>query len=181
MKIIDNYDSIVTELSNNKSKLDLFKEEYSLENLTLKINLGSFVHEISRLLNILGSDVNPLIKVNCIIDRDRLNELLKGNIIDVNGNVTVDVRDFKLSTFGNSSLSFNKSDNMIMPQLIRIQYLVDGDFIYDELYVDLYSIYIDVNICTLYYSLINFCDCDRLRDIISNLCIIKDKKVLIKD
>lgn len=178
MKIIDN---IVNELSNNKNKLDLFKEEYSLRNTTIKINLGSFVHEISKLLNILGSDVFPLIKVNCIIDSDRLNELLIGNIVDVKGNVLIDVKDFKLSTFGNSSLSFNKSDNMIMPQLVRVQYLVDSDFKYDELYVDLYSICIDVNICTLYYSLINFCDCDRIRDIISNSCIIVDKKILIKD
>lgn len=160
-----------------KERINLIEEEHLLGRELLNINLGAFIHEISKALNILDSKLYPSIMIECNgDDNNNLNKLLNGNEVDLKGSFNILLNNFTGSFLFTSYIRIKKTDNMIKPQLVK---LYDVNHSYDNFYVDLYNINVDLDIRNLYYFLSEVFDFDTIKNIIINSCIKNDGKKLI--
>lgn len=160
-----------------KEKINLIEEEHALGRELLNINLGAFIHEISKVLNILDSKLYPSIMIECNgDDNNNLKELLNGNEIDLNGCFNILLNNFTGSFLFTPHIKIKKTDNMIKPQLVK---LYDVNYSYDTFYVDLYNINVYLDIRTLYHFLNEVFDFDTIKNIIINSCVKNDGKKLI--
>lgn len=209
MEQLNNYKNIINELSDNRKDLELcyteykeninklknkykiqinqlqnertnlLKKEYTLGKEYLTINLGAFIHEISKELTIIDNERYPIINVICFADDTNINEILNNDEIDTKGKFEILSNNLIFSVLSTPHIKVKKTNNMIIPQKIQIFNI--SDYQYHNAYVDLYNICVDIDIHTLYYSLNPFFNYDIIKNIINNSIIDNKGKKLTNE